>query len=147
MKRPLLLLLVMFISAQLSAQSSSDTGFVHHKKVIDSLVYAIDTNKLMTHILTTGDLMYGQFKGNCYYVVGTGVISKLECFFADSNAGKKVMYYKDNELLRIVDKGTSYYFAGANLFYADGKPVKSYIARDMLFFAVEVNRMMLNVLE
>jgi hypothetical protein len=147
MKRPLLLLLVFFICVRLSAQSSSDTGFISHKKVIDSLVHAIDTNKLMTHILATGDLMYGQFKGNCYFIVGTGVISKLECFFADANAGKKVMYYKDNELLQIVDKGTTYYYNRTNLFDVNGRPLKPYIARDMLFFAVEANKLMLNVLE
>ena len=147
MKRPLLLLLIVFISFRISAQSSADTSFAHQKLVIDSLVQSIESNKLLTHILATGDLMWGQFKGNCYYVVGSGMISKMECFFADSSAGKKVMYYKDNELLRIVDKGVPYYFAGAKLFYGDGRQVKPYIARDMVFFAQEANKLMLNVLD
>jgi hypothetical protein len=147
MKRPLLLLFVVCTSFRLSAQSVSDTSFSHQKQVIDSLVQSIEANKLLTHILATGDLMWGQFKGNCYYVVGSGMISKMECFFADSSAGKKVMYYKDNELLRIIDKGVPYYFAGSKLFYADGRPVKPYIARDMVFFAQEANKLMLNVLE
>lgn len=147
MKRPLLLLLTMFICLHLSAQSTADNDFPRKKMAIDSLVYSIDTNKLMTHILATGDLMYGQFKGNCYYLVGSGLISKLECFFVDANAGKKVMHYKDGELLRIEDKGSTYYCSGTNLFYPDGRPLKAYMARDMLFFAVEVNKLMLNVLE
>jgi hypothetical protein len=147
MKRPMLLLLTVLISHHLSAQSVADNDFPRKKQLIDSLVYSIDTNKLMTSILTTGDMMYGQFKGNCFYVVGTGMISKLECFFVDANAGKKVMHYKDGELLRIDDKGTTYYCSGTNLFYADGRPLKPYMAKDMLFFAVEVNKLMLNVLE
>jgi hypothetical protein len=147
MKRPLLFILVLFFSFRLSAQSAADTGFVHQKLVIDSIVQSIEGNKLLTHILATGDLMWGQFKGNCYYIVGSGMISKMECFFADSSAGKKVMYYKDNELLRIIDKGVTYYFAGTKLFYADGRPVKPYIARDMVFFAQEANKLMLNVLD
>ena len=147
MKRPLLLLVVLFISFHVSAQSSADTSFAHQKQVIDSIVQSIEGNKLLTHILATGDLMWGQFKGNCYYIVGSGMISKMECFFADSNAGKKVLYYKDNELLRIVDKGVPYYFARAKLFYADGRLVRPHIARDMVFFAQEANKLMLNVLD
>jgi hypothetical protein len=147
MKRPLFFLVILFISFRVSAQSSADTSFAHQKQVIDSLVQSIEGNKLLTHILATGDLMWGQFKGNCYYVVGSGMISKMECFFADSIAGKKVMYYKDNELLRIVDRGVPYYFAGTKLFYADGRPVRPHIARDMVFFAQEANKLMLNVLD
>jgi hypothetical protein len=147
MKRPLLLMFVVITSVRMSAQSVADTSFSHQKQVIDSLVQSIEANKLLTHILATGDLMWGQFRGNCYYVVGSGMISKMECFFADSSAGKKVMYYKDNELLRIIDKGVPFYFAGSKLYYADGRLVKPYIARDMVFFAQEANKLMLNVLE
>lgn len=147
MKRLLLLLLVSVISMNLSAQSSADTGFALQKKVIDSLMGSIDNNKMMTHILATGDLMYGAFKANCYYVVGTRKISKLECFFADSTAGKKVIYYLDNEPFRIIDKSVAYNYAGNELFYDDGRPVKKYISRDLVFFMQEVIKLMLNVLD
>jgi hypothetical protein len=147
MKRPLLLMAVLFISFQLSAQPAADTSFSFQKQQIDAIVNGIDNNRQLTHILATGDLMWGEFKGNCYYIIGSGMISKMECFFADSTAGKKVMYYKDNELVSLVDNGTTYYFANAKLYYADGRQVRPHIARDLVFFAQEAYKLMLNVLE
>jgi hypothetical protein len=148
MKRPLLLLLVTFISFQLSAQTAADTGFAGQKYSIDTLVKSIDDNKMMTHVLAAGKLVYGDFKANCYYVVGSGVISKMECFFVDTTAGRKLIYYnKENEPVRMIDKNVSYYCAGKKLFYADGKPVRPHIARDIIFFMEEMNKMMMGLME
>lgn len=147
MKRLLLLLLPVTIYTGLFAQAAADTGFARQKQQIDSLTTSIDNNKLLTSNLFTGELMYGAFRANCFYVVGSGTISKMECFFNDSTAGKKVLYFRDNNLLRIVDKGTPYYYAGDKLFHPDGKPVKSYIAKDIVFFSQELNKMLLNLMD
>ena len=147
MNRLLLLLLIAFICPGLRAQSAADTGFARQKQIIDSFSLAIDNNKLLTHNLFTGELMYGAFKANCYYVVGSGTISKMECFFADSTAGKKVLYFQDNLPVRIIDRGQPYYFTRSTLYHPDGRPVKPYIARDMVFFSQEINKLLLPLMD
>ena len=147
MKRLFSLSFIAFTSLALNAQSASDTGFAQQKKSIDSLVRSIDNNQLLTHNLFTGELMYGAFRANCYYVVGSGTISKMECFFTDSTAGKKVLYFQDNVPVRINDKGQLYYYTGNNLLYPDGRPVKQYIAKDMIFFSQELYKMLVVLMD
>ena len=147
MKRLLLIILIVFVASAGRAQSAADTGFAHHKQYIDSLTVAIDNNKQLTSNLFTGELMYGSFRANCYYIVGSGIISKMECFFKDSTVGKKILYYnQENIPVKISDRGQLYYYAGNTLFYADGRPVKAYIAKDMVFFSQEISKMLLAVM-
>ncbi len=147
MKRLFLSLAIIVISLGLNAQSPSDTGFAAQKFSIDSLAQSIDNNKLLTHNLFTGELMYGAFRANCYYVVGSGTISKMECFFNDSTVGKKVLYFRDSAPVRITDKGQLYYCSGNTLFHPNGKPVKQYIAKDMLFFSQELYKMLVVLMD
>lgn len=147
MKRLLLIILIVVVASATRAQSTADTSFAHQKLYIDSLTSAIDNNKLLTSNLFTGELMYGAFRANCYYIVGSGIISKMECFFNDSTAGKKILYYnQENMPIKISDKGQLYYYAGDKLFYADGRPVKSYIAKDMVFFSHEISKLLLAIM-
>lgn len=143
----LLFLIIASSSSGLRAQSIADTGFARQKQYIDSFTLAIDSNKLLTHNLFTGDLMYGPFKANCYYVVGSGTISKMECFFSDSTQGEKVLYFIDNNPVRIIDRGQTYYCTGSSLYYADGRAVKPYIARDMVFFSQEIYKLLLPLMD
>lgn len=147
MKRLLLITLIAFIASAARTQSASDTGFARQKQYIDSLTLAIDNNKTLTSNLFTGELMYGSFRANCYYVVGSGIISKMECFFNDSTAGKKILYYnQENIPVKISDRGQLYYYAGNKLFYPDGRLVKQYIAKDMVFFSQEISKLLLAIM-
>ena len=147
MKRLLLIILIAFVASVGRAQSAADTGFARQKQYIDSLTLAIDSNKLLTSNLFTGELMYGSFRANCYYIVGSGIISKMECFFKDSTAGKKILYYnQENIPVKISDRGQLYYYAGNTLFYADGRPVKPYISKDMIFFSQEISKLLLAIM-
>lgn len=131
----------------LQAQTSADTGFARQKQHIDSLTLSIDNNKQLTSNLFTGELMYGSFRANCYYVVGSGIISKMECFFNDSTAGKKILYYnQENIPVKISDRGQLYYYAGNILFHDDGRKVKSYVAKDMIFFSQEISKLLLAIM-
>jgi hypothetical protein len=80
-------------------------------------------------------------------MVGSGLISKMECFFVDNNAGKKVLYFHDNVLVRIIDRDQLYYCSGNNLYTPDGRMVKLYISKDILFFSQELNKMLLAMMD
>lgn len=147
MKKLLLLLHAILLSSLLMAQAPDSTVFMAEKQRIDSLVQSIDSDRRMTHILSAGTLLWGEFKANCYYMVGSNLIYKMECFFSDSTAGNKVFYYNDNAPVQIIDKGTAYYLAGDTLYNTDGRKVKSYLANDIVFFSKEVNRMMRSLIE
>lgn len=147
MKKIFLLLNAVLLSSLLLAQAPDSISFTAEKHRIDSLVQSIDNDKRMTHTLSAGTLLWGEFKANCYYIVGSNVIYKMECFFNDSTAGRKVFYYNDNEPAQIIDKDVIYYYAGNALYHTDGRKVKSYLAHDIVFFSKEVNRMMRSLIE
>ena len=147
MKRLLLIILIASFASAARTQSAADTGFARQKQYIDSLTLSIDNNKQLTANLFTGELMYGSFRANCYYMVGSGIISKMECFFNDSTAGKKILYYnQENIPVKISDRGQLYYYADNKLFHPDGRPVKPYIAKDMVFFSQEISKLLLAIM-
>lgn len=148
MKRPVLFLSAILLSMFVLAQPKADSTYSQWRYSADSLTNTIDTNKIFTTNLFTGNLMWGDFRANCYYKVGTYTIPKMEIFFVDSAAGKKVLYFdKDNGLIKIINKGLTYYYTGSALIDSNGKPVKPYIANDIIFFSQEVNKLLLNLLE
>ncbi len=148
MQRLVLFLTAIFLSVCLVAQSNVDSTYSRLRQSADSLTASIDSDKILTTNLFTGNLMWGDFRANCFYKVGTYAIPKMEIFFADSSAGKKVLYFdKENGLVKIIHKGLTYYYTGTKLIDANGRPVKPYIANDIVFFSQEVNKLLLNLLE
>jgi hypothetical protein len=140
------LLFLCILSIKVQAQSSSDTGFAGQKFRIDSLVTLTDSNKKLTQNMFVGSLMWGSFNANISWLVGTPGFNKAEYFFKEGNAGKKIFYYNKNELIKIIDNGVEYYYA-KSLFDKNGKPIKDYLAKDILFFSQQSYQMMLAMIQ
>ena len=141
-----ILLLLCVLSYHANSQSLTDTGFAGQKQRIDSITAITDSNKMLTHNLFLGSLVWGSFNANIFYMVGTPVINKAEYFFTTGSAGKKIFYYNNNQLIKVIDNGTEYYY-DSKLFDKSGKPIKDYIAKDLVLFSQESYRMMLSMIQ
>lgn len=140
------ILFICILSIKVNAQSSADTSFAGLKAGIDSQVTLIDSNKKLTQNIFLGSLMWGSFNANISWLVGIQAINKAEYLFKEGNAGKKIFYYNKNELIKIIDNGVEYYYA-KSLFDKNGKPIKDYISKDILFFSQQSYQMMLAMIQ
>ena len=139
---PILLVCLLFSSA---SYAQADSLFTSQKQVIDEQVLAIESDTLLSQTPLSGTLMWGDFKANSYYILKTKKLLKLEFFFSDSAAGKKIFYFHDHNLIKITDKGTDYYYIN---FLRDnnGNAINRSIERDLLFFTREMKKMTLGLL-
>ena len=138
-------LLLSCILVSLPAQAQDDSLFASQKKLIDGQVHVIESDTLLSQTPLTGTLMWGDFKANSFYILATKKLLKLEFFFNDSTAGKKVFYYHNDNLIKVTDKGNDYYYIN---FLRDtrGNAINRSTERDLLFFSREMQKMTLSLL-
>ena len=122
------------------SQDQTDSVFVKTLDNIETLVSNTDNNPKISNMPLTGTLMWGDFHGNCTYILSSKTMLKLEFFFDDSTAGKKTFYYDNDQLIKIIDNGVVYYHV-KYLRDAAGNPINRATERDLLFFSDQMKKM------
>jgi len=145
MKNIFLTVILCYILSFSFGQSATDSAFNTQLQTIRQQVADIDGNPLISNTPLAGSLMWGAFNGNCIYILETKTLLKLECYFDDSTAGKKTFYYKDDKLIKVVDKEITYYYIHY-LRDKEGNPINRSIERDLLFFSDQIKKLAIQLL-
>lgn len=124
---------------QAYGQTNFSTTLTEKKRTIDSFTKLIDTNQeLIKKHFIGNDLIYGKYKGN--YLYDAQGICKLECTFVTDSFGMKVYYYHNDSLVKIIDKGTAFYYINSSLINTSGGETKTIETTKLLLFENNIRK-------
>jgi hypothetical protein len=139
-------LVILFKSSVVFSQLNNP-AFFERKKVIDSLVLAIDkTQPMLVQRVTGVDSLFNAYKGVIYYTSDVTNPDKISYDFELDSLGSKTFYYKDG-LIKIVDKGMPLYYAGGILVKGNGFVTDPVSTKNLLYFDKVMRNLFLQLFE
>lgn len=92
------------------------------------------------------DSLFAGYIGMYYYLDDIKKPQKIECIFESGEEGQKTFYYADS-LVKIVDKGTPFYYIDKLLVKDNGSPADMIKAGRLLYFEAGLRKLILLLFE
>jgi hypothetical protein len=91
-------------------------NFVNQKMQIDSLVQTTEGNQYLDHASFRGKAREGKYWVECFYSKGNKEIYKANFLFTtDSLNFSKTYYFKNNNVVKVLDNNTTNYYQVGNV--------------------------------
>ena len=134
MKWTKLILLVFVIKNSATFSQTNNPVFFEKKRITDSLVLSIDKNQsALVKQVMGADSLFGEYKGLIYYTTGIKKPHKIIYNFLPDSSGSKIFYY-NNGLIKILDRGPSLYYMDGILLKSDGFVTDPVSTKNLLYF-------------
>jgi hypothetical protein len=110
MKTILSIAMFLVVFTKISGQDVSLNSTLKKIRKINSTTERTDDNKKLSKKSPNGtDPELGSFSFTFYYIPNKEV-RKIECRFTNDTSAIKIFYYLNNDLIKIIDGETQYYF-------------------------------------